>query len=215
VEKTISVSRFFARVDSSDRPNEFLLFQAGKFFPLYRVNTADSEYTLLTSSTAKKEKTGQEDKSPNESAGHAQTARPGAPVFKPTRTSDRVAGVNCRVVLEMEDGKPVIEHCMANKAGLGLTERESRTLARLFVLFREQGYGWPGAATKDEDFVSVRSKPPGQAETLQLLSVSTSPLKRGHLKVPSEFSETGALSAPEPASSSQTTGTTNAATVPD
>ena len=40
VETTLSVSRFFVRVDASDRENEYLLFQAGKYFPLYRVDTA-------------------------------------------------------------------------------------------------------------------------------------------------------------------------------
>ena len=40
VQKTLSVARFFVRVDSSDAPDEYLLYQAGKFFPLFSVNTA-------------------------------------------------------------------------------------------------------------------------------------------------------------------------------
>lgn len=196
VNKKISLSRFFARVDSSDRPHEFLLFQAGKFFPLYRVNTADATYALLSSST------GQKGASEPDSAASKQKAVSGSPhqpadtiIFKPTRKMEGVAGVKCRLVLELEDQTPGIEHCMANKAGLGLTERESRTLARLFVLARKLSYGWLGAATPDEDFVSVRSKLPDQAGTLELLSVSTAPLQRGYLKVPSEFKEIEASSS--------------------
>ena len=50
VQKKISLTRFFARVDSSDRPDEYLLYQAGKFFPLYRVDTVKRSYRLLSSS---------------------------------------------------------------------------------------------------------------------------------------------------------------------
>ena len=48
VEKTLSVSRFFVRVDSSDEEGRYLLFQAGKFFPLFSVNEAEETYTRLT-----------------------------------------------------------------------------------------------------------------------------------------------------------------------
>lgn len=176
----ISVSRFFARVDSSDRPDEFLLFQAGKFFPLYRVNTVRGTYTLLTSSI--------------EQAGPERHAD--AIVFKPSRKMSEVAGVRCRLVLELEAGTPGIEHCMANKARLGITERESRTLARLFVLARQRGYDWLAATTPDEDFVSVKSRDSRQARTLELLSVSTSPLKPGYLKVPTTYRQVSAPTAP-------------------
>lgn len=90
----------------------------------------------------------------------------------------------------------MVEHCMANKAGFGITERESRTLARLFVLARAQGYGWLGAATPDEDFVSVRAKDSMHAGTLELLSVSRSPLEPGYLKIPSEFRQVEASAPP-------------------
>ena len=48
VGKRMSIARFFARVDSSDHPKEYLLFQAGKFFPLYHVDAAQGTYALLT-----------------------------------------------------------------------------------------------------------------------------------------------------------------------
>jgi hypothetical protein len=271
VGKQIAIARFFARVDSSDRPGEYLLFQAGKFFPLYRVSTEESTYTLLTppveptlrarrkeapagdasprdgqaapdapeappeapssqsaspaekqASVATGEDTAKETESPAggtgttpkepksaeaESSG-AQTAGakadaagkdedsktspstlPVESIFKTTPMSDTVAGVRCRVVLEVVGGEPAVEHCMANKAALGITERESRTLARLFVMARKQGYGWLGTATADEDFVSVRSKTLDKGAALELVSVSTKPLKQGYLKVPTDFKQ--------------------------
>ncbi len=224
VEKKISLTRFFARVDSSDRPDEYLLYQAGKFFPLYRVDTVARNYTLLSSSVdptglaAKAEAShapaageGADDATsemanhvgeplaapPRDAAAAAGVMPAEAPEaqFKPTRNMDSVAGVRCRVVTELEDGAPVIEHCMANKAGLGITERETRTLARLFVQARRLDWGWLGAATSDEDFVSVRSRDPDNARTLELLSFSRSPLATGYMKLPSDFEAVGAATS--------------------
>ena len=240
--KKISIARFFSRVDSSDKPDEYLLFQAGKFFPLYHVNAADKTYRLLTppvdpslsrgtradeaAPVQAEQKTeavaAEAPQTPAESdapaagaateakhahAGAAATENPGAakpapkdapttPVFKPSSKTDEVAGVKCRVVIELVDGEPAIEHCMANKAALRITERESRTLARVFMMAREQGYGWLGAATKDEDFISVRSRTLGGNKALQLVSLSTKPLEQGYLKVPTDFTE--AKESPQP-----------------
>ena len=225
VEKKISLTRFFARVDSSDRPDEYLLYQAGKFFPLYRVDTVKRSYRLLSSSvdpaglgamvedspvpaagegaddaaseTANSGQGEQNAAPPTDAAAAARVMPDEAPEaqFKPTRNMDSVAGVRCRVVMELEGGAPVVEHCMANKAGLGITERESRTLARLFVQSRRLGWGWLGAATSDEDFVSVRSYDPRSAGTLELQSVSRLALEPGYMKVPSDFEAVGAATS--------------------
>ena len=121
--------------------------------------------------------------------------------FKPSGKSDVVGAVRCRVVNEVIDGEPAIEHCMANKADLGVTEREIRTLARLFILARELGYDWLGAATEDEDFVSVRSRALTRDKTLELRSVSTEALPAGHLRVPKDYKEAERASAPTAAES--------------
>jgi hypothetical protein len=243
VTKKIAIARYFARVESSDRPDEYLLYQAGKFFPLYRVNPAERTYTLLTKPVKPTRKTGRiadaatSNKNRGDgSAGSAaqdqtdQTAVaaaeppsktvvdrkgvPGTPQFKPTRKMDKVGGVKCRIVMEFADGETAIEHCMANKAGLGITERESRTLARLLVMAREQGYGWLGAATEDEDFVSVRCKIPDQPKSLELVSVSTQPLPRGHLRVPPEYKEVP-LAATSESTSEPKAGAESDATKPE
>ncbi len=46
--KIISLARFFARIDDPADPNSYLIYQTGKFFPLYRVDQANKSYTRLT-----------------------------------------------------------------------------------------------------------------------------------------------------------------------
>ncbi len=46
--KNFSVARFFVRIDDPARADHFHLFQAGKFFPMYAVDQAENQYTLLT-----------------------------------------------------------------------------------------------------------------------------------------------------------------------
>lgn len=259
VQKTLSVARFFVRVDSSDAPDEYLLYQAGKFFPLFRVDTAKQTYARLTPPvqarlgpvTRTQKATGKAtekaaEESPTAAAAGPDTApkdeAPGTPAaagakkmpdatgavataektlepssdfparaasggtpseaepkpqssaklakkptFKATPAKDTVAGISCRVVVELADGEPAIEHCMANKAALGITEREARTLARLLVLARERGWDWLGAATEDEEFVSVRSRALEGNALWELASVSTAPLPQGYLRISREF----------------------------
>jgi len=247
VEKRLSISHFFVRVDDPSEKDRYLLFQAGKFFPLYRVDESQRTYTLLTppvkptlhagsTATAKGPAAGQtpndtanpealqgarmpgeyaakvtpEDQQAKHQAKHdaAEPNKPAAateksevaniesaglapsPQLKATKKIRTVTGIDCRIILELADDKPIIEHCMANKARLGITERESRTLARVFVLARQRGFEWLGAATADEDFVSLESRDLRRQKTLQLKSLSTDPLPVGYLRVPRSYKET-------------------------
>jgi hypothetical protein len=281
VQKTLSVARFFVRVDSSDAPDEYLLYQAGKFFPLFRVDTAKQTYARLTppvqarlgpvtrtqkatgkatekaaeespTAAAAGPDTAPKDEAPETPAAAGNTKIPDAtgavataektlepssetpasaasdstsseakpkpetppklaekPTFKATPAKDTVAGISCRVVVELANGEPAIEHCMANKAALGITERETRTLARLFVLARERGWDWLGAATEDEEFVSVRSRRLDGDALWELGSVATDPLPQGHLRISREFTEIPY--APEPKASAAKKATEAAA----
>jgi len=259
IQKSLSVSRFFVRIDFSDEEGRYLLFQAGKFFPLFSVDEKAGTYARLTppvkarlgpdfrtkaseaqrrEAEAVAEKT-LEEKAPQEpgpEAGKEPSVEPpvaveaateagGAedggnepkeaeeaakvsdatdgeeaetsatpalvkyPRFEASAKTDKVAGISCRVVEEVVDDKPVVEHCMANKAALGITERETRTLARLFALARQRGWDWLSAATKDEEFVSIRSRRIGGDGNLMLKSMSTEPLPAGHLRIPRSYKE--------------------------
>ena len=252
VQKSLYASRFFVRVESSDDQDRYLLFQAGKFFPLYSVDLKERTFTRLTppvtpslgpvrhkeapvahpsaeveaeaseaeisaepspeaietapktesptteaedesSEEAEADETGE---TPHERGANTQAQGsqsppklPRAPQFKPSRKTEMIAGVRCRIVLELIDGEPAIEHCMASKATLGITDREMRSLARLFVMARERDLDWLGAATEDEQFISVRSRDIRRRKTLSLQSVSTKPLPFGYLRVPKDFVE--------------------------
>ncbi len=319
VEKTFSIARFFVRVDSSDEQGRYLLFQAGKFFPLFSVNEAEGAYTRLTPPVkarlgpdsrtkesqaqpaadesrppaSEESSSGDTDeaitapadgttppaandtraaadeavpaepasevggmaapedpaKATTESTAEAGLPKPAAahdsngedakqevsetsehegetakepapspalvpaPLFQATPKRDEVAGISCRVVQEIVNNKPVVEHCMANKAALGITEREMRTLARLFALARERGWDWLGAATQDEEFVSVRSRRLDGDALLELGSVSTDPLPQGHLRISREFTEIPYAAETSPAAGTE--GVTAAQTAPE
>ena len=241
----IAVARFFARVEASAAPDGWWLYEAGKFFPLYRVNEAERTWTRLTpevtprlgpvsrsarpaaatggpaedaadaaAAAAAEPGTPEADQSPASAAvddtatAAAEASTPAAdggtaasaPEFALTGESDTVAGVRCRVVNELRDGAPVIEHCMAGKAALGITERELRTLARTFEMARERDFGWLATATADEAFISVRSRALDGGTRLTLVAVSTDPLPKGHLRVTRDYREVPATASASEAS---------------
>ncbi len=214
--KTLSVARFFVRVESSDQAGEYLLFQAGKFFPLFRVDVQNRTYTPLTPPVqprlgpadrgAGRQEAATETRPPSappaaaarpESAAPASAAAslavgaatPPGPRLQPTERMETIADVRCRVVMELVDGEPGIEHCMANKAALGITERETRTLARLFEMARKRGWDWLPAATGDEEFVSVRSRRAADVAAWTLRSVSTAALPADYMRISRDFRE--------------------------
>jgi hypothetical protein len=283
-EKTVkkfSLARFFVRIDDPAESERYLLFQAGKFFPLYAVDQANQTYTRLTPAVTPRlgpvsrsgqvaeagaEKDGDraepdtkaEDRSPEGSKDQAMAeggtetaaetrlpeaaesgdsgtpapetasampatqpdpnsagseAREGnapaeaasdvpaaksarrteAAKLKPTKKTRTVAGIECRVVHELIDGEPVIEHCMANSARLKVTDREVITLARSFGMARNMEFGWLGVGTKDEEFVSVQSRDLRDERLLELTSVSIEPLAEAYLRIPKTYKlvETG------------------------
>ena len=186
--KKFSTARFYVRIEDVADKNRYLLFEAGKFFPLYSVNTANNSYTLLTPevipymSPQARVHHGADKK---EQDGTAQKQPP--MTFKPTKKKRRVAGIECRVVHELLEGKPAIEHCMANSARLGTGDREVITMARTFEMARNRGLGWLGSGSSDEAFVSIYSKDLRDNRVLQLTAVSNKPLEAGYLRIPREY----------------------------
>jgi len=194
--KQFSMARFFVRIDDPAEKDQYLLFQAGKFFPLFSVDQANNTYTRLTStvtpymSPQSREHHGADQT--DEQGGskqQAETRQKQAAILKPTKKNRKVAGIECRVVEELADGKPVIEHCMANSARLGVTNRELITMARTFEMARSKNFGWLGTGTEDEEFISVQSKDLRDNRVLTLTTVSTKPLPQGYLRIPREYKE--------------------------
>jgi hypothetical protein len=109
------------------------------------------------------------------------------PAFKPTKTADEVSGIRCRVVSEIEDGAPTIEHCMASSRDLSLVKREVITLARLYSALRWLGWAWPAVGTEDEEFVSLRSRELAGGAELVLTSVDRQSLSYELTRIPRDY----------------------------
>jgi len=194
--KQFSIARFFVRIDDPADKERYLLYQAGKFFPLFSVDQAKSNYTRLTPAVTpymsphSREAHGVDQAADEGGTKQAsENRKKPAPKLKPTKKTRKVAGIECRVVHELLDGKPVIEHCMANSARLAIADRELITMARTFEMARNREFGWLGIGTEDEEFVSVQSKDLRNNTVLQLTAVSTSPLAEGYLRIPRSFTE--------------------------
>ena len=188
--KRFSMARFFIRIDDPADSERYLLYQAGKFFPLFSVDTSAGTYTRLTPPVTPY-------MSPESRTHHGADKRIAqrgkqAPVLRPTRKERTVAGIHCRVVHELQDGQPVIEHCMANSARLGVTDRDLINLARVFAMSREQGFDWLGAGSKDETFAAVQSRDLRDNRMLQLTTVSRRPPPAGYLRIPRDYREVSA-----------------------
>jgi len=191
--KKFSISRFFVRIDDPADDKRYMIFQAGKFFPLFSVDTATSTYTRLTPKVtpymgpetgAKKAADAAADTREAKTAERLPPAR-----LKPTREKRTIAGNRCRVVHELLDDKPVIEHCMANSANLNITNREVITMSRVFTMSRNREFGWLGVSTEDEEYVSLHSRDLRDNRVLQLTSISTKPLAEGYLRIPRDYEE--------------------------
>lgn len=186
VIKKFSTARFYVRIDNPADEKRYLLFEAGKFFPLYEVDQAESTYKQLTPEVIPY--MGPDTMAKKAADAHTPEVEPAekapVPVFNPVKKKLKVAGINCRVINEMVDGKPVIEHCMANSANLDLTTREIISMARTFSMARDRKFDWLGVGTEDEEFISVQSRDLRTNRVLKLTSVSNKPLAQGYLRIP-------------------------------
>jgi hypothetical protein len=109
------------------------------------------------------------------------------PAFKPTKDKDEVAEIRCRVVNELDEGAPTIEHCMASARDLGVVQREIITLARLYSALRWLGWAWPAVGTEDEEFVSLRSKRLADGAELVLTRIERQPLSYELTRIPRDY----------------------------
>lgn len=109
------------------------------------------------------------------------------PTLKPTGIKDTVAGIQCNIVNEIENEKPVAEHCMASIYALGMNNREMITMARV-IEFSKQWTDPDWIATQsNEQYVSIRSRPAGGDATFSLKSVSHETPPGDYFRVPPEY----------------------------
>jgi hypothetical protein len=87
----------------------------------------------------------------------------------------------------MRNDKRVAEHCMADAAALGMTPRELITMARLIEFSKQKTDPDWIALQSDEQFIAIRSGPPGGAATFVLKSVSHDIVPWDYFRVPREY----------------------------
>lgn len=110
-----------------------------------------------------------------------------APILKPTGKKETVAGVRCMIVNEIENDKPVAEHCMADAYALGMSPRELITMARLIDFSKEwTDPDWIAVQSK-EKYISIRSRPSGGDVAFILEAVSHKIASRDYFRVPPEY----------------------------
>lgn len=177
----ISTSMIWAKIDEVGT-NYSYLFKSGHQYPLYRVNHHELNYQLLTPKIK-----GGLNVEKNRKANNQHFSYP-VITLKPTGKREMISGINCHLVHEMIDGKPLIEHCFANPARMGITVRDVKTLIRTYAILRKyRDSGWLGAGSIENDYVSVRSRHLDSTQTLQLKEVSTKPLEPKYMYIPREY----------------------------
>ena len=201
--KKFSTARLYVRIDDSADEKRYQLFEAAKFFPLYSVNQAESSYTQLTPKVIPY--MGPETMAKKAADAHTpeiEAVKKAPPaVLKPGNKKRTIAGIRCRVINEMLDGKPAIEHCMVNSANLDVTTREIISMARLFSMARDRDLGWMAVGTEDEEFISIQSRDLRTKRVFELTSISNKPLAQGYLRIPREYKQ---VKAEKPAASTKT-----------
>lgn len=178
-EQTYTLHGRWARVDdTAEEHKKFLILDTGFMI----MHVVDSEKSVFSTFGESHFHQGKQDQTAADVATAKQAAERGGkvPTLKPTGNKDTVAGIRCNIVNEIENEKPVAEHCMASASALGMSQREMITMARL-VDFSRQWTDPDWIATQsNEQFVSIRSRPAGESATFQLKSVS-------HLTPPSDY----------------------------
>jgi hypothetical protein len=107
--------------------------------------------------------------------------------LKPTRERSAVSGVRCLMVEEREADKVIANHCMVAGQDIGLNERKTKTLSRLYMVSRRMGLDWHGATTPDERQISISSKSLSESGSLKFVSAVHKPIPDRLIKIPDEY----------------------------
>lgn len=178
----ISISGEGVRINEYKVENSALIFQAGHLFPLYAVNHDEKTYQRLTPEFKAYLRVDKDRKVNKDLFSYPEIT------LKSAGKQQKVSGIKCRLVHEYIDEKPVIEHCLANSARSGLSERETRSLIRTYAILRKHtDTDWPGAGTTDEVYVSVRSRHLDGDNSMELKSVSYDLIDTSYLRIPREY----------------------------
>jgi len=170
---TVRIVGRWARIDDPASEVDFSLYDSGRR-KLIAVDNASQSYRIIPLAT------------------NLEGVPGTVPVrLRPTKEMTSVADYRCRLVEEALDEATTLEHCMANAAGLDMTQREVITLRRVFQAARQLDWSWLGAGTEDERFVAIRSRQPDGSAQLELQSIARGPVDDPSMRVPGNFTERG------------------------
>ena len=111
------------------------------------------------------------------------------PKLKPMRERSVVSGVRCLNVQELEGNQATVAHCMVTGSEIGLNERKTKTLSRLFLISRRMNLDWVGATTPDERQVSISSENLSNRQALKFVSVEHRPIPDNRIKIPDDYEQ--------------------------
>ncbi|MCG7939690.1 MAG: hypothetical protein N0C81_04680 [Candidatus Thiodiazotropha lotti] len=109
------------------------------------------------------------------------------PRLKPMREKGVVAGKRCRKIHEVVGSKHALNHCMLPGTELGLDERSTKTLSRLYQLSRRMKLDWIGAMTPDERQISISSQDLKSGATLKFTSILHKGIPDNKFKIPDTY----------------------------
>lgn len=186
-EQTYTLHGRWARVDRKDAAQANHLILDTGFMIMYVVDSAQSVFSTFGESPHHQG----EKLTPSAGSKTVPTRAEGrssdAITLAPTGGRDSVAGIRCNLVNEIVDGKTVAEHCMADAAALGMNQREMITMARLIDFSRQ----WTDpdwiAIQRNEQFVSIRSRPANGDPTFILKAVSHDTPPGDFFRVPPSY----------------------------
>lgn len=166
--RTVTITGRWLRIDSdADAGPDYILMDTGRML-MFEVDDGNKNFRQTH-------------------MGKYYWPKTSAPKLKPMREKDAVSGVRCHKVQEGRDEQPVAVHCMVAGQQIGLNERKTKTLSRLFMVSRRMKLDWVAATTPDERQVSISSTRSSGGESLRFLSVEHKPVPDNRMKIPDEY----------------------------
>lgn len=207
-QHTFLISGRFVRIDTDPREQPgYSLFDTGHMV-MFNVDETAHSYTpvkagrffhpSISVTPPEKAEAGTAEKAASTEVAEKTADPTPASTLKATKKKRTVAGKRCRVVLEIADEKPVVEHCMSGTGELGLSKREVVTLSRLFTKAANLDLNLLGAATKDERYVSIQSQRADDKASQTLKSVSKTAIPFEKMRISEDYKQLQAAASIAP-----------------
>ncbi|MCG7928221.1 MAG: hypothetical protein JAY67_22095 [Candidatus Thiodiazotropha taylori] len=166
--RTVSITGRWLRIDS-DQPGayDYTLMDTGRML-MFEVNDKEKSYKQTH-------------------MGRYYWPKDVKPKLKPMREKGVVAGKRCRKIHEVVGAKHALNHCMLPGTDLGLDERSTKTLSRLYQVSRRMQLDWIGAMTPDERQISISSQDLESGASLKFTSIVHKGIPDNQFKIPDTY----------------------------